>query len=216
VNKIRVIVASGHDVVRAGIRHLLRQQQDIEVVAEACDGHTAVQMCREYAPNVTIMDAARQSSSGIDVACQIFRHEFKTGVIVLGMLGEEDYLMRALAVGVRGYVLKESAQQDLGPAIRTVARGKAFFSPAITQILAEEYARRLQRDGLADSYELLTERERQILQLVAAGNSKKEIAIRLNLSPSTVETHRAHVMRKLDLHNTAEIVRYAVRKKIVK
>jgi DNA-binding NarL/FixJ family response regulator len=128
---------------------------------------------------------------------------------------EEDYLMRALAVGVRGYLLKESAQTDLVPAVRSVATGKTYFSPPVAEMLADDFGRQLQQKGISNSYELLTEREREILQLIAEGKSNKEAAAVLRLSPYTVETHRTHIMQKLDLHNTAEIVLYAVRKKII-
>jgi two-component system response regulator NreC len=215
MNKIRVLIADDHDIVRAGLRHLLSQQEDFELVGEASEGRSAVQMCEETSPNVAILDVAMPSLNGIDAAQQIVRRGSKIGVIILSMHEEEDYLMRALAAGVKGYLLKESAQQDLVRAVRSVAHGKAFFSPAIAQMLAEEYARQLQQKGLADSYELLTEREREILQLLAEGKSNKEVAVMLNVSPYTVETHRTHIMQKLDLHNTAEIVLYAVRKKII-
>jgi RNA polymerase sigma factor (sigma-70 family) len=131
------------------------------------------------------------------------------------MYADEEFLVRALTAGVKGYLLKDAVQADLLRAVRAVATGRSFFSPAIAQTLAEDYVRQLQHKGLEDSYELLTEREREILQLLAEGKSNKEVAAVLNVSPYTVETHRTHLMQKLNLHNTAEIVLYAVRKKIV-
>jgi two-component system response regulator NreC len=213
--KISVLIADDHDIVRAGIRHLLSQPPDIEVVGEASDGRGVVQLAERLAPNVVIMDIAMPNLNGIEAASQILRRDHKAGVIILSMHEEEDYLMRALAVGVRGYLLKESAQTDLVPAVRTVAGGKTYFSPPVAQLLADDFGRQLQQRGISDSYELLTEREREILQLIAEGKSNKEAAAVLGLSPYTVETHRTHIMQKLDLHNTAEIVLYAVRKKII-
>ena len=131
------------------------------------------------------------------------------------MYGDEEFLVRALAGGVKGYLLKDDVQADLLRAVRAVATGRSFFSPAIAQTLAEDYLRQLQKKGLEDSYELLSEREREVLQLLAEGKSNKEVATVLNVSPYTVETHRTHLMQKLNLHNTAEIVLYAVRKKII-
>lgn len=213
--KIQVLIADDHDVVRAGIRHLLSQQPDIEVVGEASDGRGAVQLAERLSPNIVIMDIAMPNLNGMEAASQILRRDPNTGVIILSMHEEEDYLMRALAVGVRGYLLKESAQKDLVPAVRAVAGGKTYFSPPVGQMLADDFGQLMQQRGVSDSYELLTEREREILQLIAEGKSNKEAAAVLGLSPYTVETHRTHIMQKLDLHNTAEIVLYAVRKKII-
>ena len=153
--------------------------------------------------------------NGIDATAQILRHDPDIRVIILSMYADEEFLVRALTAGVKGYLLKDAVQADLLRAVRAVATGRSFFSPAIAQTLAEDYVRQLQHKGLEDSYELLTEREREILQLLAEGKSNKEAAAVLNVSPYTVETHRTHLMQKLNLHNTAEIVLYAVRKKIV-
>jgi two-component system, NarL family, response regulator NreC len=213
--KSKVLIADDHDIVRAGLRHLLSQQEDIEVVGEAGDGRGAIKLAEHLAPNIVIMDIAMPGLNGIDASSQILKSNPSTGVIILSMHEEEDYLLRALAVGVRGYLLKESAQAELLPAVRAVASGETFFSPAVAQMLADGFGRQLQERKLSDSYELLTDREKEILQLIAEGKSNKEAAAVLGLSPYTVETHRSHIMQKLDLHNTAEIVLYAVRKKIV-
>jgi two-component system response regulator NreC len=213
--RTRVLIADDHDIVRAGIRHILSQQPDLEVVGEASDGRGVVQLAERLAPTVVIMDIAMPNLNGIEAASQLLRRDPKLGVIILSMHEEEDYLMRALAVGVRGYLLKESAQTDLVPAVRAVAGGKTYFSPPVEQMLADDFGRQLKQRGVSDSYELLTEREREILQLIAEGKSNKEAAAVLGLSPYTVETHRTHIMQKLDLHNTAEIVLYAVRKKVI-
>jgi len=215
VSKIRVLVADDHGIVRKGLRFVLERQEDLEVIGEACDGRDAVRICEESSPDVVVMDIAMPQLNGLDAAAQISRHNPDTKIIILSMHADEDYLLRALNAGVKAYLLKDSAELDLVRAVRAVSQGNSFFSPAIAQLLAEDYTRQLQQRGLQDSYELLTEREKEVLQLLAEGKSNKEVATVLNVSPYTVETHRTHVMQKLDLHNTAEIVLYAVRKKII-
>jgi len=215
MKKIRVMLADDHGIVRTGIRYLLEHQPDIEVVAEAADGREAVRLAGDLKPGVVVMDIAMPKLNGIEAAAQIVKHDSSVRVIILSMHDDEEYLVRALTAGVKGYLLKDTAQIDMVRAVQSVAQGRAFFSPAIAQKLAEDYTRQLQTRGLADSYELLTEREKEILQLLAEGKSNKEAAAVLNVSPYTVETHRTHIMQKLSLHNTAEIVLYAVRKKIV-
>ena len=215
MSKIRVILADDHGIVRAGIRLLLEQQPDIEVVAEAEDGREAVRLAEALNPNVVVMDVAMPYLNGIDAAAQIAKSKPDIRVIILSMYDDEEYIARALTAGVTGYLLKRSAHVDMLMAVRSVAAGRAFFSPAIAKKLADEYTRELRSKGLTDSYELLTQREKEILQLLAQGKSNKEVATILDVSPYTVETHRTHIMQKLDLHNTAEIVLYAVRKKVV-
>lgn len=211
----RILVADDHGVVRKGLRFLLERQEDLEVVGEACDGREVVALAEELSPNLIVMDIAMPQLNGIDAADQILRQRPDTRIIILSMYADEEFLTRALSVGVKGYLLKDSAETDLVRAVRAVCSGKSFFSPAIAQALAEDYVRQLQTKGVQDSFDLLTSREREILQLLAEGKSNKEVATILNLSPYTVETHRMHFMQKLNLHNTAEIVLYAVRKKII-
>jgi two-component system, NarL family, response regulator NreC len=213
--KIKVLIADDHDIVRAGVRSLLERQDDIEIVGEAADGRQVVRLAGELSPSIVVMDIAMPQLNGIDATAQILRQDPDIKIIVLSMYADEEYLVRALTAGVKGYLLKDAVQEDLLRAVRAVAAGRSFFSPAISQTLAEDYVRQLQHKGLEDSYALLTEREREILQLLAEGKSNKEVATVLNVSPYTVETHRTHLMQKLNLHNTAEIVLYAVRKKIV-
>lgn len=212
---IRVLIADDHGIVRQGTRSLLEKESDIEVVGEAEDGRTAVEMTEALRPEVVVLDIAMPQLNGLDAAAQIVRRHPDVGVIILSMHEEEDYLVRALSAGVRGYLLKDTAQIDLVRAVRSVAQKKAFFSPTMAQMLVEDFTRQMQKKGVADSYELLTEREREILQLLAEGRSNKEAATILDVSPYTVETHRNNLMQKLNLHNTAEIVLYAVRKKII-
>jgi len=212
---IRILLADDHGIVRQGTRSLLEKEPDLQVVGEAEDGRSAVEMTQSLQPNVVVMDIAMPHLNGLDAAAQIGRRHPEVGVIILSMHEEEDYLVRALSAGVRGYLLKDTAQLDLVRAVRSVADRKAFFSPAIAQMLVEDFTRQMQKKGVADSYELLTEREREILQLLAEGKSNKEAAAILDVSPYTVETHRNNLMQKLNLHNTAEIVLYAVRKKLI-
>jgi two-component system, NarL family, response regulator NreC len=213
--KIKILIADDHDIVRKGLRFLLERQEDMEIAGEASDGRELVTMAEELSPAVIVTDIAMPNLNGIDSAAQILRQHSDTKIIILSMYADEEFLVRALTAGVKGYLLKDSVEADLVRAVRAVASGRSFFSPAIAQTLAEDYVRQLQHKGLQDSYELLTERERQILQMLAEGKSNKEVAAILNLSPYTVETHRTHLMQKLNLHNTAELVLYAVRKKIV-
>ncbi len=213
--KARVLLADDHGLVRKGLRFVLDRQGDIEVVGEAADGREAVRLAEELEPSVVIMDIAMPYLNGIDAAAQIVKRNPAIGVIMLSVHSDESYLLRALTAGAKGYLLKDSAELDVVRAIEAVSNGRPFFSPAIAQTLLEDYMRFLQQRKIEDSYELLTDREKEVLQLLAQGKSNKEVAAILDLSLYTVETHRTHLMQKLNLHNTAEIVLYAVRKKII-
>jgi DNA-binding NarL/FixJ family response regulator len=187
----------------------------VEVVGGAGDGREAVRMVEELKQAVVIMDIAMPHLNGIDATSQIVKKNPESGVIMLSVHSDESYLLRALSAGAKGYLLKDSAELDVIRAVQAVAHGRPFFSPAIAKTLLEDYMRYLQQRNIQDSYDLLTDREREILQLLAEGKSNKEVANLLTLSLYTVETHRTHIMQKLNLHNTAEIVLYAVRKKII-
>ena len=213
--KARVLIADDHGLVRKGLRFVLEREPDIEVVGEAGDGREAIRLAEELDPTVVIMDIAMPFLNGIDAAAQIVKRKPSTGVIMLSVHSDESYLLRALSAGAKGYLLKDSAELDVVRAIEAVAAGRPFFSPAIAQTLLEDYMRFLQQRKIEDSYDLLTDREKEVLQLLAQGKSNKEVAAILDLSLYTVETHRTHLMQKLNLHNTAEIVLYAVRKKII-
>jgi two-component system, NarL family, response regulator NreC len=215
VKKIRILIADDHGIVRKGLRLQLEQNDDFEVIGEATDGREAVRLAEELAPDVVIMDIAMPNLNGIEATTQLVKKNPQIGVIILSMYSDETYLMRTLAAGAKGYLLKDSADVDLHRAVQVVAEGKPFFSPAIADTLLEDYMRQLQQRGLQDTYDLLTEREKEILQLLAEGKSNKDVAGILNLSTNTVETHRTRIMQKLDLHSTAEIVLYAVRKGII-
>jgi two-component system, NarL family, response regulator NreC len=215
LKKIRILIADDHGIVRKGLRLQLEQNNEFEVVGEATEGREAVRMAEELMPDVVIMDIAMPNLNGIQATTQVVKKNPQIGVIILSMYSDETYLMRTLAAGAKGYLLKDSADVDLHRAVEVVAQGKPFFSPAIADTLLEDYMRQLQQRGLQDSYDLLTEREKEILQLLAEGKSNKDVAGILNLSTNTVETHRTRIMQKLDLHSTAEIVLYAVRKGII-
>lgn len=187
----------------------------MQVVGEAGDGREAVRLARELEPSVIIMDIAMPLLNGLDAAAQIIAANERIGVIVLSMYADESYIVRALDAGARGYLLKDNADEDVERAIRTVSAGRPFFSPAIAQMLLEDYVKLMRERRVEDSYGTLTGREREILQLLAEGKSNKEAATILNVSPYTIETHRNNLMQKLGLHNTAEIVLYAVKKAII-
>jgi two-component system, NarL family, response regulator NreC len=211
---LRVLLADDHAIVRRGLKSLL-EEAGVEVVAEAADGLEALRLCEEHRPDIVILDIGMPKLNGIDVAARIQKLDWPPGVIVLSMHSDESYVLRALAAGARAYLLKDATDEDLLPALRAVASGRPYFSPAVTALLVEDYVRRLQTRGLTDSHHLLTDREKEVLQLLAEGRSNKEVATLLDLGLSTVETHRANLMQKLNLHNTAEIVLYAVRKGII-
>jgi DNA-binding NarL/FixJ family response regulator len=215
MSAVRIVVADDHGVVRKGLRLILERHEGFEVVGEAADGREVVRLAEELAPNLVIMDVGMPQLNGIDATSQIVRRNPRVGVIILSMHSDEGYIVRALSAGAKGYLLKDSAEEDLVQAVRIVAQGRPFFSPKITQTLLDDYVRQLRQKGLQDSYDLLTDREKEVLQLIAEGKPNKEVATILELSVYTVETHRTNLMQKLNLHNTAEIVLYAVRKKII-
>ncbi|MGH9311020.1 MAG: response regulator [Vicinamibacterales bacterium] len=210
-----MLLADDHGIVRRGLRSLLESDPAITVVAEAADGLEALRLCEEHRPDLLILDVGMPKLNGIDVAARAQKLERPPKTVILSMHADESYIIRALAAGARAYLLKDATDEDLLPAVRAVGAGKPFFSPAVTAVLVEDYLRQLQARGLTDSYHLLTDREKQVLQLLAEGRSNKEVATLLELSLSTVETHRGNLMQKLNLHNTAEIVLYAVRKGII-
>jgi DNA-binding NarL/FixJ family response regulator len=211
----KVLIADDHGVVRKGLRLLLEQYPELVIIGEAANGREAVTMAAALSPQIVILDVGMPILNGIEAAEQILKANSQIGVILLTMHADESYLLRALHVGVKGYLLKESAEDDLLLAIKAVANGKPFFSRAINEVLLEDYMRVLKQQGLSDTFELLTTREKEVLQLLAEGKTNKEVAMFLDVSPYTVESHRTKLMQKLNVHNTAEIVLYAVRKRLV-
>jgi two-component system response regulator NreC len=215
VKPLRVLIADDHRLIRAGLRLVIEKEQGLSVVGEADDGRQAVALAEKHKPDVAVLDISMPNLNGIEAARLIREVLPDTQIVMLSMHSDEAYVLRALKAGARAYLLKDSAEADLVRAIRAVAEGKSFFSPAVGKVLLEDYMRKLQRSGAEDSYELLSAREREILQLVAEGKSSKEIAAQLNLSVYTVETHRSNLMQKLNLRGLPELILYAVRKGII-
>jgi DNA-binding NarL/FixJ family response regulator len=214
--RIRILLADDHTVVRQGLRKLLEERPEWEVIAEAGDGREAVRLAEQHKPDVAILDVAMPLLNGIEATRQITKRLPGTRVLVLSMHADEAYVTQILQAGATGYLLKDSADVDLLKAVSEAAQGRSFFSPAIARVMLDDYVRQLADKGVTDRYESLSEREREIFQLIAEAKTNKEIAALLSVSPSTVETHRAHIMEKLDLHSAAEIVLYAVRRGVIR
>jgi DNA-binding NarL/FixJ family response regulator len=212
---IQIILADDHAVMRRGLRLVLEQQGDFKVLGEASDGREAVSLAESLRPDVAVLDITMPNLNGIEAARQISARQPAVAIVVLSMHADEGYVLRALKAGARGYLLKESPEADFLRAIRSVSEGKSFFSPAVSRMLVEDYVRQFQDKDIEDSYELLTTREREILQLIAEGKSNKDVANMLNLSLYTVETHRSNILEKLNLHNVPELILYAVRKGVI-
>jgi two-component system response regulator NreC len=215
MKKLRILLADDHVVMRTGLRALLERQPNLEVVGESENGRETIALASALKPDLVVMDIGMPILNGIEATKTIVAENPATAVIILSMYADESYIMRALKAGARGYLLKDSAPADLISAIQAVSQSKSFFSPKVSRILAEDYVRVLRQKGAVDSYDLLTSREQEILQLLAEGKVNKEVAAALNISPYTVETHRKHILEKLNLHNPAELILYAVRKGII-
>ncbi len=212
---VRILLADDHVVMRNGLRLLLERYPDFSVVGEASDGREAILMAEQFTPDVIVMDIAMPLLNGIEAAKRVSERYPRTSVVILSMHSDEAYVLRALKAGARGYLLKDSAEIDLVQAVRAVSSGKAFFSPAVSKVLADDYVRQVRQRGLDDPYDLLTARERELLQLVAELKGTKEIASLLGVSSHTVDTHRANLMHKLNLHSIPELILYAVRRGII-
>lgn len=211
----RILIADDHPFMRTGLRRVLEEHAEFRVVAEAADGREAVYLASQQRPEVVILDIGMPNLNGIEATRQICETVPGTAVIVLSMHSDEAYVLRALKAGARAYLLKQSAEADLIAAVKSVSQGKSFFSPAIGQMLLENYMSQIRDRDLEDSYDLLTPREREILQLIAEGKSNKEMAASLEISLYTVETHRGNLMEKLNLHSVPELILYAVRKGVI-
>lgn len=211
----RILLADDHIVMRAGLRMVLEKNPGFTVVGEADDGREAIALAERLKPDVIVMDIAMPNLNGAEATRQIRASHPEIAVVVLSMNSDETYIMRALKSGAKAYLLKDSVEADLIRAVSAVREGKSYFSPAVSRTLLEDYVKQLERRGVEDSYELLSPREREILQLIAEGKSNKDVANVLNLSLHTVETHRTHILQKLNLHSIPELILYAVRKGII-
>jgi two-component system, NarL family, response regulator NreC len=212
---LRIIIADDHTVVRDGLRAVLERQPDMSVIAEAADGRECVRLAEEHSPDVVVMDIAMPNMNGMEATRRIVSANPATAVVILSMHQDESYVLGALTAGAKAYILKDSARSDVIDAVRATARGQSFLTRKISRMLQEDYIHDLRSRGLSDRYELLTDREREVLQLVAEGRSNKQVASALNIGVTTVETHRGHILQKLGLHSVPELILYAVRKGII-
>lgn len=212
---IRLMIADDHPLVRRGLRALLERTGEFDVVAEAANGYEAIELASLHKPDVALLDVGMPRLNGTDAATSIGEKLPAVRIIIVSMHSDEGYVLRALKAGARGYLLKASPEADVLSAVRAVAAGNAWFSPSITKLLVEDYVNEVRRRGLQDSYDLLSIREREILQCLTTGRSNREIADLLYLSVSTVETHRNNILQKLRLHSLADLILYAVRKGLI-
>jgi two-component system, NarL family, response regulator NreC len=216
MDTLHIVLADDHTLFRQGLRRVLEEQAGWQVVAEASDGAEAVRLVLKHEPHLVILDIAMPRLNGVEATRQIARRVPDVRVLVVSMYSDDLYVTQALQAGAHGFVLKDSADADLVRAVRDLKAGKSYFSPAVSKVVLDDYVRHLADRGITDRFDALSEREREVFQLVAEGHSNKEIAGLLNVSPGTVETHRARIMEKLDVHSAAEIVLYAVRKGVIR
>jgi DNA-binding NarL/FixJ family response regulator len=215
MGNVKILLADDHAVLRQGLRRILEDRQDWRVVSEASNGRDAVAEAEAQRPHVAVLDIAMPILNGIEATRQITRRSPEVHVLILSMHSDQAYVTQAVQAGAKGYVLKESVGADIIQAVAALAAGKTFFSPPVAELMLDDYVRSLTEKGIYDRYDALSSREREVLQLVAEGRSTKEIADLLSISTATVETHRAHVLQKLDLKNTAGVVLFAARRGIV-
>jgi two-component system response regulator NreC len=214
--KIRVFLTDDHTLFRQGIKTLISTEPDMEVVGEASNGSDAILKAAELRPDVILMDIGMAGLSSFEATRQVRKNRPETKVLFLTMYDDEDYLVECMEVGAGGYVLKDSPAQQLISAIRDVNRGGSFLSPRMLAQLVDDFRTRIKSNHRLPRFATLTTREKEVLKLLAEGNSVKEIASSLNLSVKTVEAHKFNLMRKLDIHNKAQLVQYAIQKKIIK
>lgn len=213
MSKIRILLADDHAILRAGLVRLLGEEKDIEVVGEAENGREAVQKALELHPDIVLMDIGMPVMNGMEATKQIKKRDADVKVLVLTMHDNEEYLFQVLQAGAAGYVLKKAADSDLVNAIHVVSRGDCFLYPSAAKMVVEDYLNKLKHgQEPTSSFDTLTDREREILTLVAEGYTNREIAETLFISVKTVETHKANIMEKLNLHKRAELVKYAIKK----
>ncbi len=211
--KTRVLLADDHTVVRQGLRRILESESDVEIVAEVGDGRAALSAAQRLHPEVVVMDISLPGLNGIDVTRQLLKARPETKVLILSMHADPAYITQSLRAGAKGYLLKDADDQDLVKAVAALAAGSSYFSPAVSKVLLDGYLH--QRPAKGDDTAILSDREREVLQLIAEGKSNKEVAQILDVAVSTIESHRKHIMEKLGLHNTADVVRFAIHKGII-
>jgi two-component system, NarL family, response regulator NreC len=214
--KIRVFLADDHVLVRQGFRHILEDDPRITVVGEAGTGLSAMEQCKELKPDVVVMDLSMPELGGLEASAEILKLSPETKILILSMYSNENYVRKAFEVGAKGYMLKDAIEIDLTRAVTALAAGESYVSPGISQLVIAGLKSGSFQDPSKDPHEKLTLREKEVLLLIAQGNSNKEIAALLNISVNTVAVHRAHVMDTLGLHKTAELVLYAVKKGLIK
>ncbi len=216
---IRVLLIDDHELVRSGIKALLEKSEDIRVVGEAGEGHEALECIRETNPDVVLLDISLPGLNGLEVAAKARKDSPRLRIVFLSMHSNEEYVLQALKIGASGYVLKQSSTRELELAVRSAKKGETFLSPAISNTVVSDYMARLKGGNVkkpgANPYEVLTSRQREILQLIAEGFSSKEIAQKLSLSINTIEVHRANLMDRLNIHDIAGLVRYAIQTGII-
>jgi two-component system response regulator NreC len=215
MNKVRVLIVDDHAIVRDGVRMILEAQPDIEVVGEASDGREALEAARQLSPGVVLMDIAMPGMNGLEATAAIRQELPDVQVLILTMHEDYEYFFEVLRAGASGYVLKGASSDDLVSAIRAVHQGGVYLHPAVAKNLVSDYVKRMEPGEDRARYDGLSDRERQVLKLVAEGETSRQIAEELFLSVNTVQTHRAHIMEKLGLHNRTDLIRYALRKGLV-
>ncbi len=216
MGKIRILLADDHTLFRQGVKTLLAAESDMEVVGEAADGNSAVERASELKPDMVLMDIGMPGPSSFETARQIKRNRPETRVLFLTMYDDEDYLVESMEVGASGYVLKDSPAPQLVSAVRDVFRGGSYLSPRMLSQLVDDFRTRVKSTDRMPRFATLTPREKEVLKMLAEGNSVKEVACQLNLSVKTVEAHKFNLMRKLDIHNKAQLVQYAIQKKVIR
>jgi two-component system response regulator NreC len=214
--KIRIMLADDHTLFRQGIRIMISAEADMEVVGEASNGGEAVDKAIEVRPDVVFMDIGMPGLSSFESTRQITKNRPETKVLFLTMYDDEDYLVECIEVGASGYVLKDSPSQQLVAAVRDICRGGTYLSPRMQSQLVDDFRSRIKSTDRLPRFATLTPREREVLKMLAEGNSVKDVACDLNLSVKTVEAHKFNLMRKLNIHNKAQLVQYAFQKKIIK
>jgi DNA-binding NarL/FixJ family response regulator len=212
---IRILLADDHTIVRDGLRAILEREPDMAVIAEAADGRECIRLAESSTPDVVVMDLGMPNMNGMEATRRIVSANPRIGIVILSMHQDESYVLGALKAGAKGYLLKDSMRGEVLQAIRAVYHGRSFLTRKVAQMLQEDYVSRLEERGLEDRYDLLSDREREVLQFIVEGRSNKEVANLLNISLTTVETHRGHILQKLDIHSVPELILYAVRKGII-